>query len=205
MHLLKIIALYLEKRKIYCIWSFSTTEFPTWGYAKGTENPQAIWLWSSVGFDYRIYTRLRKQTLRRQKQNLAHARTQEKGAVAPQKTDPDVPVSVQESLTEVWVDSGLLQGQGDWIPQCLHKTFWRRSPLSSLPPPLFGLRSNNREGTQPRASAESWIKDLLNMAPPIRTRPIFLQCQSLLSWSFHKSLPFIHHSADRMKTTNTGN
>ena len=50
-------------------------------------------------------------------------------------------------------------------------TFWRSSPLSSLPPPWFGLRSSNREGTQPRPSIENWIKDLLSMALPIRTRP----------------------------------
>ena len=28
-----------------------------------------------------------------------------------QETDPDLPVSVPESLAEAWVDSGLLQGQ----------------------------------------------------------------------------------------------
>ena len=32
-----------------------------------------------------------------------HTRTQEKGAVTPQETDPDLPVSVQESPAEVWV------------------------------------------------------------------------------------------------------
>ena len=32
--------------------------------------------------------------------------------MTPQETDPDLPVSVQESLVEVWVDSGLLWGQG---------------------------------------------------------------------------------------------
>ena len=37
-------------------------------------------------------------------------RTQKKGAVTPQETDPDLPVSVQESLVEVWVGSGLLLG-----------------------------------------------------------------------------------------------
>ena len=30
----------------------------------------------------------------------------------PQKTDPDLPVSVQESPMEAWVSSGLLQGWG---------------------------------------------------------------------------------------------
>ena len=39
-------------------------------------------------------------------------RTQEKGAVTPQETDPDLPVSVRESLVEAWVGGGLLQGWG---------------------------------------------------------------------------------------------
>ena len=37
-------------------------------------------------------------------------------------------------------------------------------------------------------STENWIKDLLSMAPPIRTRPRFLLSQSLPSGSFHKPL-----------------
>ena len=41
-----------------------------------------------------------------------HTRTQEKGAVTPQETDPDLPVTVQESLAEAWVGGGLVQGQG---------------------------------------------------------------------------------------------
>ena len=65
-----------------------------------------------MGFDYRTYTGLGKQTLGGHKQNLVHTRTQEKGAVTPQETDPDLPVSIQESLAEVWVIGGLLQGLG---------------------------------------------------------------------------------------------
>ena len=41
-----------------------------------------------------------------------HTKTQEKGAVTPHKTDPDLPMSVQESLVEAWVGDGLLQGWG---------------------------------------------------------------------------------------------
>ena len=54
---------------------------------------------------------------------------------------------------------------------------------------------NKREGTQPHSSTENCIKDLLRMAPPIRTRPSFpWSCfsQSLPSGSFHKSLILIH-------------
>ena len=46
------------------------------------------------------------------KQNLVLVRTQDKGAVSPQETEPDLRASVQESLAKAWVDSGLLQGQG---------------------------------------------------------------------------------------------
>ena len=59
----------------------------------------------------RTYTRLGKQTLGGHNQNLVPTRTQKKGAVTPQEIDSDLPVRVQESLLELWVGSGLLQGQ----------------------------------------------------------------------------------------------
>ena len=36
-------------------------------------------------------------------------RTQEKEVVTPQETDPDLPMSIQESLMKAWVEGGLLQ------------------------------------------------------------------------------------------------
>ena len=48
----------------------------------------------------------------RAQRNLVCTRTQEKGAVTPQETDPDLPMSVQESLAETWIGGGLLQGWG---------------------------------------------------------------------------------------------
>ena len=44
--------------------------------------------------------------------NLVHFRTQEKEVVTPKKIDPDLPVSIQESLAEAWDGGGLLQGRG---------------------------------------------------------------------------------------------
>ena len=41
-----------------------------------------------MGFDYRTYTGLGKQTLGGHKQNLVHTRTQEKGAVTPTRDWP---------------------------------------------------------------------------------------------------------------------
>ena len=71
------------------------------------------------------------------KQNHVCTRTQKKGTVIPQETEPDLPLSVQESLVEAWVDSGLPQGQQHWIQQSWelqsagissfeegHKSFW---------------------------------------------------------------------------------
>ena len=63
-------------------------------------------------FDYRTSTGLRKQILGGHKQNFVCTRSQEKGEMSSQETESDFPVSVQESLAEVWVNSGLLQDQG---------------------------------------------------------------------------------------------
>ena len=48
-----------------------------------------------------------------------------------------------------------------------------------------------KEQPSPSPTTENWIKDLLSMALPIRTRPSFSLSQSLLSGSFHK--PHILH------------
>ena len=58
------------------------------------------------------YTGLGKQNLGGHKHKLVHTRTQEKGAVTPQETDPDLPMSVQEFFAEAWVGGGLLAGSG---------------------------------------------------------------------------------------------
>ena len=57
--------------------------------------------------------------------------------MATQKTDPDLLMSVQESLAEAWVSSGLPQGQGFWVQETWshslwHKPSWRKLPL--IPP-----------------------------------------------------------------------
>ena len=76
-----------------------------------------------MGFDYRVYTGLGKQTLGGHKQNLICTRTQEKGAVTAPETHPDFPGSVQESLVEAWVGSGLLQGWEQCVRHYVYGTF----------------------------------------------------------------------------------
>ena len=82
---------------------------------------QQTWVWHKPSWrklpltpleSPRTYIGLGKQTLGGHKQNIVHTKTQEKGAVTPQETDPGLPVSVQESLVEVWIGGGLLQGWG---------------------------------------------------------------------------------------------
>ena len=95
-----------------CKSSKAHNRFPNLESGKNTENLQEILLWRSVEFDYRTYTGLGKQTLGGHKQNLVHTRTREKGEVTPQDTEPDLPVRVQVSPAEGWVDSGLLGVRG---------------------------------------------------------------------------------------------
>ena len=49
---------------------------------------------------------------------------------------------------------------------------------------------NSREETELHPATEKWIKDLLSLAPPIRTRPSIPLSQSVPSGSIHKPLSF---------------
>ena len=58
---------------------------------------------------------------------------------------------------------------------------------------------------QPHPSKGNRIKDLLNLAPPIRTRPSFPSVSLSHQEASPKPLNLIHQKADRMKTTITEN
>ena len=76
-----------------------------------------------------------------------------------------------------------------------------QSPKGLMRLSMHSRHANNREGTQPHPSTENWIKDLLSMALPTRTRPSFPLRQSLPSGSFHKPLILLYQRADRLKTS----
>ena len=67
------------------------TGFPALGSGKETDNPQGIWLWRPVGFDYRTYTGLGKQTLCHLEGTNTTLCTPgpRRNQQAPQETDPD--------------------------------------------------------------------------------------------------------------------
>ena len=153
----------------------------------------------------RTYTRLEKQTLGGHKQNLVGTRTQEKGAMTLQETDPDLGVSVQSLWQRcVSVVACCRVGGTECSSACKGSFEGGRHYLHYL---HHSLVSDQTTGREHRAAHQqkNWINDLLSMAPPIRTRPSFLLSQSLPSGRFHKPLILIHQRADRMKTTITEN
>ena len=124
--------------------------------------------------------------------------------MTPEETDPDLPVSVQPCPVEAWVGGGLLQAGGtECSSACMGPFEGGRHYLHY--PTIVWTQVNSREGIQPQPSTENWIKDLLGMALPIRTRLSFPLSQSLPSGSFHKLLILLHQRADRIKTTITEN
>ena len=125
-----------------------TTDFPTWGSGKGTENSQGLWLWRPVGFDYRTNLHRETDSWGAQTKPCAHQDSGERSS-DPTRDWARLACECPGVSVEAWVCSGLLQGRGYWVLQWLHRTFWRRSLLSSLPPPQFGLRSNNGGNTAP--------------------------------------------------------
>ena len=160
-----------------------TTGFPNLGIWQRDWEPPGNLIWRPVGFDYRTFTGLGNRLLESTNKTLCTPRPRTKEQWPCKKTELNLPVSVQESLEETWVNSGLLRGQGYWIQQCWHKFFWRER-----------TKGGNT------AHQKNWIKYLLNMEPCIRTKPRFLHSQSFPSGSFHKPLILIHQRADNLKT-----
>ena len=133
-----------------------------------------------------------KQTLEGHKQNLVHTRTQEKGAVTPQETDPHLAVNVQESLVKAWVMKHVAYGRvggTECRSACMGPLEGGRHYLHYLHHSLASGQTTGREGDTVQRINRNWSKDLLSMAPPTRTRLSFRLSQSLLSGNFHK--PFI--------------
>ena len=94
------------------------------------------------------------------KQNLVHTRTQEKRAVTPQETDPDMPMSVQASPTEAWVHSDAFQGLLKEVAIIFITTM-------EVCPQV------KQQGGKTAPCIKRKSKDLLNMVLTIRATPRF--------------------------------
>ena len=126
-------------------------------------------------------------------------RTQEKGAVTPQEIDPDLPVSVQKSLTEAWVVGSYCSVGGTVCSStCVGPFEGGCRYLHYLHHSLASGQTTEREHS-PAHQQKIGLKRLLSMALLIRTRPSFPYSQSLPAGSFHKPLILLHQRGDRMK------
>ena len=97
-------------------------------------------------------------------------RTQKKGAVTPQETDPDLPVVSRCVWWRLGLAVACCRVRGtECSSACMGPFEGGRHYLHYLHHSLAPVKS--RDGTQLHPSTENWIKDLLSMAPPIRTRP----------------------------------
>ena len=100
-----------------------------------------------------------------------HTRTEEKGAVTSQETDPDLPLCVQESPAKAWVSGGLLQGT---LSVAVHAwDLLKKVAIIFITSTIVWPQVNSREGTQLHLATESWIKDLLIMAPTHQNKTQF--------------------------------
>ena len=121
-----------------------------------------------------------------------------------------MPVSVLESLAEAWVCGDIGQrwpGAGSGELSAAMPAWYLLKEVTTIfiTSTIVWPQVDSREGTELHPSTENWIKDLLSMVSPIRTRPSFPLNQSLPSGSFHKHLMLLQQRADRLKTTSTEN
>ena len=120
-------------------------------------------------FDDRTSTGLEKPTLGGQKRNLVCPRTQKKGAVTLEETEPDLPASVQESLEVLWVDRGCLGVRGTEHNSPGISPF-EEVTITAITPTIVWPQAKLQGGNTVPESTENWIKDLLSMAPLIRAK-----------------------------------
>ena len=116
--------------------------------AKGLRKPRPL------EFDYRTYTGLGKETLGGHEQNLVCTRTQEKEAVTLKENEPDLPVNVQESLVEAWVNMACrgVTGMEYSSPRnrrvCWQKSFRRSHHHCHYPTPHHSMASGQTTGRE---------------------------------------------------------
>ena len=78
--------------------------------------------------------------------------------MTPKETDPDLPVSVQESLAQAWV-SRPAAGSGS-LSEAVHAwDLLKEVTIIFIASTIVWPQVNSREGTQTHPSTENWIKD----------------------------------------------
>ena len=147
------------------------------------------------------------RTLRQHQQNPVCTRTQKKGAVTPQETEPDLLMTVQESPAKAWVNSDLPWGQGRWLQQYWEVPHAGISPLGGgclclIVWPQVKLQGGN---TAPPISRKSKLKIYWAWPCPPEQDPVSPSISLSHQEAFIKPLILLHQRTDRMKTTITKN
>ena len=137
------------------------------------------------GFDYRTsrITGLGKQALGEHTNKILCIRTQEKGAVSPPETEPDLPITV------------LPRGKAHWIQQSSELRHTGMIPFKGGCHYCHYLCQTTGKEHSPTLQQKNGLK--IYWWP----HQSELDSQPLPSGSFQKPLILIHQRADRMKTT----
>ena len=98
-----------KKFLYYCEGSVVHIRLPSLGILQRDGNPQGMALRAS-----RKTEGNRDSSLGGHKHNFEHTKTQRRGAVTQQETEPKLPGSVGGPPVEAWVSRGLPQGWGHW-------------------------------------------------------------------------------------------
>ena len=113
-----------------------------------------------MGFDYRTFRGLeeRDSSLDGHKQNFARTKTQRKGAVYPEETEPKLPAVLEGLLLEARVSRGCHRDEA-------RKVSLGVNPLGVPNPTTVWVilgQTTTREGEQPNPSADNWSEVLLS-------------------------------------------
>ena len=154
---------------------------PSLGPDERTGNSQGIWSLRPVGFDKKKKKRLpqdwgnqRLQSWRIQ--NLECTKTQRKGAVTPQETEPKTPASAAKTPEKAWVGKGSQQEwQGRTLPLSINPLGSSSLTLPQSPQSPQGRvtsgQTTSREGVQPHPSVDNWTEALVSKALPQKQDP----------------------------------
>ena len=78
--------------------------------------------------------------------------------MTPQETDPDLPVSVQDSLAEAWVGGGLLQGWGHLSVAVHAWDLLKDVTIIFITSTIVWSQVNSREGTSSTHQQKTGLK-----------------------------------------------
>ena len=149
-----------------------TEIFTIWGSGKRTENPKEIWLRRPVEFDYRTSTVLGKQTLEGTNKSLCAPGPRRKEQW-PLKTLSQTCLWVFRRLWQRHRSTVAATGSGTLNTKVLAWVLLKEAIKDCITPIIpiivWSQAKQHKVNTAPPTNRKG-IKDLLSIAPPIRTR-----------------------------------